>query len=417
MRLRTIGVVLIVMVALGAVSTYTVMEGTSSEQELTVRWISDPPSAVGGNHHPPAATHWNGSAFIVSSINGRQSARCIKYFSVLDGKGNERWHDQTRSERCFKHGVSDPTIADFDRDGQPEVIATTTEQALVAYDRHGRVELRHPLTTYGYSKPLVANLTPTPGPETIVNLLDGVLVLRPNGTEAWTKNLDNTRVHQPAVRDVDADGTPELAVGQRTGEVIVFEQNGRVAWRTNLSNVITMRSLVTGQIDDDAATELLVTTYAGDVIALDGNAGRIEWRRTLNATSAITRTVDDGDGDGKPEVYVATRDNSGGNNTIRSLNAGNGSVEWTTTLSTGTVASVPPPSLADLDGDDATEVVAVSNSGRVAIIDPSTGDIVASYERDVPIKTFARLADINEDGASEILLMYADGRIVALSYT
>lgn len=413
MRLRTASVLAVILLTLGTVVAYSAVEEVQNERELTERWVSDPSSPIGDNHHPPAVAYVNGTSFIVVPVNSRQATRCVLSLTVLNGDGNERWQDRIPTERCFKHGVSDLTIADFDQDGRPEVLVATPDQALVAYDLQGHVEFRQPLSTYGYSKPLVANLTPAPGPETIVvDLLGGVFVLRPNGTEVWTKQLGNARVRQPAVRDFDADGTPELAVGQLVGEIVVFEPDGHVAWRTNFSDVITMRSLVTGQIDTDKAVELIVTTYSGAVIAVDGRHGRIEWRRDLDAKGVTAHALGDGDGDGAPEVYVATLDG-----TVRSLSARTGRVEWTTALISETIPSMPPPSLGDVDGDGRPELVAVSGTGLVTVINPETGEIVASYKREVPIKTFARVTDLDGNGTEEILVMYSDGRVVVLTYT
>lgn len=121
--------------------------------------------------------------------------------------------------------------------------------------------------------------------------------------------------------------------------------------------------------------------------------------------------IGDGDGDGEPEVYATARDGK-----IRSLSASDGTVEWTTTLTTENVNVAPPPSLGNVDGDKALELVAVADSGIVAIVDPKTGEIEASYEREVSINTFPRIVDFNGDGINEILVIYDDGRVVALSY-
>ena len=411
MRLRTIGVLALVLIALGGVITYSTVQQTENGSALSVRWVSDPPPNLESNHHSPAAAFVNGKSYIAVPINSRQATLCT--LSVLDGNGTQRWQDNIPQEKCTVHAVSDPTIADFDGDDRPEVIAATSEKAIIAYDLQGNEELRHNLTSYGYSKPIVANLTPTSGPETIVvDLLGGVFVLQPNGTELWTKKLDDARVRQPAVRDFDADGTPELAVGQLVGKVVLLENDGSTAWRTNLSEAVTIRWLVPGQIDNDEAIEMVVTTYTGDVLALNGKNGTIEWRKDLGSKGATVHALGDGDGDGKPEVYVAARDGK-----IRSLSASNGSVEWTTTLTTEPVAPMPPPSLGDVNGDGDPELVAPSNTGLLAIIDPKTGEIEASYEREAPINTFARITDIDGDGTNEILVIYGDGRVVAFSYT
>lgn len=403
---------------------------------LAERWTTAPDEPLESNHHTPAGTYFDGEGYVAVPINSRQGTVCV--LETLDGTGAERWRDSLPQDECTVHAVSDPAIADYDRDGQPEVLAATSEQVFVAYNLStGEPELRHNLTSYGYSKPIVANLTPAPGPETVVvDLLGGVFVLRPDGTEAWTRQVEDARVRQPSVRDFDADGRPELAVGQLSGAVVVFDHEGGVEWRTNFSDATSVRWMTTGQFDRDDAVEIAVATFNGHVVALDGGNGSVEWNRdlggvgTLGGAGAVSaaggaplsalhevrgaavRAADDGDGDGQVEVYPVARDG-----TLSSLDASDGTVEWTTNLTDDSVVVAPPPSMGDLDGDDEPELVAVTATGRVAVLDPATGDVLASHERDGTIRTFPRLADVDGDDRPEVLVIYGDGTVVALSYS
>jgi outer membrane protein assembly factor BamB len=110
-------------------------------------------------------------------------------------------------------------------------------------------------------------------------------------------------------------------------------------------------------------------------------------------------------------VYATARDG-----VLRSLDARTGETEWTTTLTEGDVQMTPPPSLGDLDGDGNPELVAVTNDGIVRVVDPGTGAIRATYERDASVYTHATLADLDADGKSEVYVPYGDGRVVALSF-
>ena len=425
--------ILVLVTSLGAVASHVPSANTDGDQ-LQVRWISEPPPDLASNHHSPAATYFQGKSYVAVPLNDQHGNTC--QLAVLDGSGEVRWRDVLDQEKCTVHAVSDPTIADYDSDGEPEVLAATTEKALVAYDlRTGEKELQHNLTSYGYSKPIVANLTAAPGPETIVvDLLGGVFVLRPNGEEVWTKKLSDARVRQPTVRDFDADGSPELAVGQLSGPMTMLNHDGTVAWRTNISGSVVTKWMVPSQFDDDKPTEIVVSTFTGHVVTLDGATGEVEWDRDLGESNSTTaaaflgaggstfwtlhgtkgasiHAVGDGDGDGRVEVYPVAR-----NGNLYSLDGANGSVEWTTTLTTDSVVVAPPPSLGDVDGDGDAELVAVTDSGRVAVVDPATGETLAAYARDRSIRTYPRLADITGDGTPEIIVIYGDGSVAALSY-
>ena len=75
---------------------------------------------------------------------------------------------------------------------------------------------------------------------------------------------------------------------------------------------------------------------------------------------------------------------------------------------------MPPPSLGDLDEDGAEELLAVTNDGRVSVVDPGSGEIRGTYERKSSIFTHPTIADLDQDGDEDALVMYGDGRVVAL---
>lgn len=395
-------------------------------------WASTPPADLQSNHHSPAAARVGGEAFVAVPINSRHGTLCR--LSVLDGDGAERWHRDVPEEECTVHAVSDPTVVDYDRDGSPEVLAATSAREVVAANLStGAVEMRHGLASLGYARPLVVDFAPPPGPETVVvDILGGVSVLRPDGETVWTRRLGDARVRGPAVRDFDADGEPELAVGQLDGGVVVLAGDGRVAWRRNVSRSVSVRWMAAGRLDGDDPVELVLGTFTGHVVALDGANGSVEWDRDMAALGsgtlgrgpfpsgaatlhgvrgAAVHAVGDGDGDGTTEVYPVAR-----NGLLAALDGSNGSVEWTARLTDSRVTVAPPPVLGDVDGDGDPELVAATYAGRVAVVDPATGEVLADYERGAHVNTFPELADVDGDGADEILVIYGNGRIVALSY-
>ena len=436
MHYRVVGVVLLLMLSTGGIGTSAKESVQQRSGDLQTLWTSEPkPSeTLQSNHHTPAAVHFRNETYVAVPLNSRQGTFCS--LTMLNGQGNIRWRDTIPEDQCTVHAVSDPTIADFDSDGWPEVLAATSEQVLVAYNlTTGDEELRYNLTSYGYSKPIIANLTAAKGPETaVVDLLGGVFVLRPNGDTVWKRKLGDARVRQPGINDYDADGTPEFAIGQLTGPVTLLEHDGGTAWRTNISDSVSTRWMTSGQLDTDSPVEIGIATYTGHIAALDGREGTIQWTQDLGGANlspfaptshatndwsslhgtkgAAVKALGDGDGDGQAEVYPVAR-----NGKLYSLTGTNGSVEWSQSLTNESVTVSPPPSLGDVTGDGEPELVAVTFTGAVKVLDPKAGNVLATYSRKTPIRTFPRITDFDGDGINEILVIYGDGRVVALSYS
>lgn len=411
MRPRTVAAVLVVVATLGSVA-YVATNGAGSGNDVAVseRWVSDTGRSAGGNHHAVAAGRVDGEGMVFAPVSGvRGTDQCV-LVTLSAADGSKGWSHQVPPANCTIHSVADPTLSDFDDDGRREVLAATTERKLLAFDAEsGSTDLSHDLSKYGYSQPLVANLTGGPDEEVVVTDVGGtVFVLRPNGSVAWTHEFEDYTWSQPAVDDFDGDGTPELVVGPGQGGLYLFQSDGAIDWhRSGFDGSVTWAA--TGDLDDDPAVEVVVGTAGGEVAAVDGATGSVEWRRDYDGFAAV-HAVGDGDGDGVTEVYAVANDG-----TLRALSGPTGETEWRTTLTTESVQMMPPPSLGDVDGDGTPELVAPAYDGSVSIVDPSSGAVVGSYRREAPIFTEATLADADGDGTVEPYVMYSDGRVVALS--
>lgn len=387
---------------------------------LTEAWTAGG-SAVEGNHHAIAAGRVGDGHVVAIPVGGYRGEGGCELF-VVDGDGRERWTAAIPPEACTIHAVADPTVADFAGDGEPEVIAATTQEQVVAHDpRNGSVRFRFPLSDYGYTRPVVADVVGDGAPELVVTDVSGSLfVVRSDGSTAWNRSLDAYSWSEPAVADLDADGATEIAVGLGNGTAVAFAANGDLAWRTGVAGPITWTAH--GDVDSDDAREFVVATDDGVVAALDGRDGRVEWRRSLGSLAAV-RGVADGDGaerssagsatqphDGDVEVYATANDA-----TLRALSGESGETEWTTSLTDASTQMTPPPVVGDVTGDGDPEVVAVTNDGYVRVVDPADGRVLASYHRDAAVYTHATLANVTAAGGKEVLVMYGDGTAVALS--
>lgn len=412
MRPRTAAGLATILVLLGTALAVGLLWDSGTAIRLEEQWVSETAMDVGGNHHAAAAGVVNGTGLVFAPISGTSGTDQCALYALRADTGTVRWQYPIPPANCTVHSVADPTLADFDGDGTREVLVATTERELTAWDPFtGAVELRYPLSSYGYSRPIVADFTGDQRPEVVaVDVSGTVTVLTSEGQLVWSRRLGGHAWGQPAIVDVDGNGTPELVVGLG-GErgLHRLESDGSAGWEVAPSFLGSITWMTTAQVDADGGKEVVVGTVGGTVAVVDGTAGAVQWRHDLGRLAAV-RAVGDGDGDGKPEVYAVAADG-----VLRSLDARDGSVKWTTRLAAGTdVQMMPPPSLVDVTGDGKRELIAPSNDGMVAVLDPTTGTVRATYRRPARIFAPASIADTNGDGVPEIYIVYADGGVVAL---
>lgn len=358
-------------------TTDTQTPAATNNGSLTARWVSDTARNISGNHHAPVAGRVQDQPLVFAPISGKGNTKQCELVTLNGANGSVRWQYQIPPANCTIHSVADSTLADIDGDGTQEVIAATTERVVAVYNPlTGEQELHHNLSSYGYTKPLVANVTGDGQPELIVVDVKGsVFVVRPNGTAVWSRIHTTYTWGQPALADFDADRSPELAVALGNGQLYMYNAANRtVRWNCSLSVDGSITWVTHGQADDDPARELAAATDKGRVLLFDGRDGSIQWRANFSAFAAV-HVLGDGDGDGTAEVYVTARDGK-----VRSLNATTGAVEWTTTLTTENVQMTPPPTLGDVDGDGTPELVTVTNNGIVTVVDPASRAKLPTYQ-------------------------------------
>lgn len=409
MHRRTLAVVALLLLGVAGLAVAG-LTTPGSDTELTAAWISETGRETTSNHHAPAVGRVDGRGMVYAPVSGPARTPTCALVGLDGTTGTVRWTDHVPTANCTIHSVADPTLADFDDDGVQEVVAATIQRVVMAHHPlTGDVEFRQALASYGYTRPVVADLTPDDGTEIVVVDARGtVFAFRANGTTAWSRSFSATTWAQPAVADFDGDDKPEVAVATGdTAELHVLSGDGSSQWETHRSLDGSVTWMTAGEMDGDGAVEIAVATTNGTVVAFDGRTGDRAWTRGFGAYAAVN-ALGDGDGDGRPELYTVARDAR-----LRSLDAATGRTEWTTTLTTSDVQMTPPPAIGDVDGDGGTEVVAVTNDGIVSVVDAGSGRVAGSYEREARIYTEPRLADVDGDGDDEAFVIYADGRVVA----
>jgi len=405
MRPRTGLALAVTVLALAGVAVLALSGGGTAA--LSVVWVSDTGTDIRGNHHAVAAAEVEAERYVVAPISGRAGTTECRLAGLDATDGETVWRVDVAPENCTIHSVADPTVADVDGDGRPEVLATTTGEVLLSVDpATGEAETLATLSSYGYTEPVVANLTGAGREVVVVDYQGTVVVVGPDGEERLNVSGARGVEAQPRVADVDGDGRQELAVASTSGGLTVRSGNGTVEWRHGADADAAPISLVVADADGPGRL-LAYTTFGGDLVAV--RDGETVWRRSFGEVGSVEAAFD-GDDDGTVELYLGTADGR-----VRALSADDGATEWSTTVTDADVQVTPGPVAGDLDGDGAPELVAASNDGSVTTLDPEDGRVLATYERDVPIYVHRRVADVDGDGDDEALVVYGDGRVVALS--
>lgn len=408
------GVVLAgLVVVLGGIAVLTLGGGGTPDGQLTERWISDTVRNNTVNHHAVGVGP-DGEVIVapvatIAADNSRLSPTSCSLNRLAPGDGGVGWQTTTPPANCFMHALTEPAIADVDGDGTTEVVAATIRNATIAYSTaDGSEEFRVPLSTYGYSKPTIANVTAASGPEIVTSDIDGhVVVAGGDGEVYWTRSLNETVWAAPAVGDIDADGQQEVVVGTNE-RTVALNADGSFAWTTDTA----AEDLDVGQVADDEAIEVFTASGAG-VTALDGADGGVDWTHEVRGGASLSlHAIGAAGKDGSPRVYFSEP-----GNIVGALNATAGEQAWSTRLGPEENTMTPAPVVGDLTGDGTAELVTVTNGGTVTVLSTESGSQLAVYRRDVPVWTFPTVADVTEAPGAEVFVIYGDGRITSLDYT
>jgi len=405
MRLRTVAVLVAVVVALAGTGAAALWWTGDDGGSLTELWVSDTARETEFNHHGVGV----GEGVVVAPTLDQASQSELSRYScalvrLAPENGTVDWRYGVPPDRCFVHSLTKPTIADLDGTGPPEVVAGTVENETVVLDgSDGRERFAIEMGAYSYGDPVVADVLGDADPEIVASDIRGNVVVTDNeGQVQWRATVAGSVWAPPTVLDVDGDDRVEVVVGG-SAETVAFERNGSTLWRRPVSG----NGLVATSTGDGAR---IVAAGFGDVVGLDSATGATEWNRSVRGSPALT-ALGDGDGDGRPEAYVAAADG-----VVHAFDALDGSEDWRTTLAADADGATPPPTLADLSGDGEPELVAPTRGGTVVVLDPGDGSEHAAYERATPILTGVTAADISDSPGDEILVRYGDGRVVALAY-
>lgn len=278
---------------------------------------------------------------------------------------------EKRLDVCYSNPGSDskPVLADLDRDGDLEIIASTEENGVYALHQNGTIMWSRCIGG-GNAEPTVADITGDGYPEVVFASDGGVITAMSGktGVPLWSfdarvrYNLGSGSMPVgPAIGQLDGVGGPEIVVGARDSHdannfannsalLLALKSNGQVLWAKQDpdGNPLTYTHAIIADAEADGQAEV----YWGDWNTMGhkppwdpalawqltgpanyyryGADGTLVWKKTLGSWwSNKDLAIGDVDGDGVQEVLA--NGPNGANDGIWYLDARTGA--------TGTAAS------------------------------------------------------------------------------
>ncbi|MCP4255315.1 MAG: S8 family serine peptidase, partial [Candidatus Scalindua sp.] len=291
-------------------------------------------------------------------------------------------HDGTLVAGPIDAGATDttaPIIYDMNGDNKILIGLKDDRGGLAMYNPDGTVYqgFNPNITGSVNTSPAYADIVPgIPGNEIVVhsfdsvNYTDYVYLLSSDGTTLWEKAIGGGRTVSPVLGDINGDGQIEIFVASGSYpypvSVYAWDPAGNILsgnWPVNID--VPHANLALGDINNDSKMELLFTRSGSihDRLYAVDSTGSIVWEAiVLYPSNYGGPSIGDIDGDGAPEVVIGDHEGK-----LHAFNHDSTVPGGWPRVTDSRIEIVP--AIGDLDGDGDVEVVSVSYHGVVSVYD------------------------------------------------
>ncbi|MGC9308029.1 MAG: DUF7507 domain-containing protein [Thermoplasmatota archaeon] len=234
----------------------------------------------------------------------------------------------------------------------------------------------------------------------------------------WVFENSKPIIASPAVADIDNDGYKEVVIGSLDSNVFAINaSSGTKKWEFS-TDAEVYSSAALANLDDDPQLEVVVGSNDSFLYCIDGLTGMQQWRFDTGGAVYSSPSIGDVDGDGQLEIVFGSLDGH-----IYCVDT-SGSEEWNTSTggavySSAAFSQVPPLSpyqwpmfrlncarsgyYDEEVGSTGLHIFIGSDDFNLYKLYGTNGSIISQFTTYGPIHTSPTVADIDRDGAVEIV--------------
>jgi hypothetical protein len=321
---------------------------------------------------------------------------------------------------------SSPVLADIDDDGVLDVVFLSNEGKLIALSADGNPLPGWPKTLGGTpdkASPVVQNLTNYGGLEVVaaVETTSGVTVYAFHGDgtpiKGWPIDLEGARSPSISVGDFDGDNTADVIVSAGD-KVYAFYYNGKQVegWPVGVGSA-KAGALTIADVDGNGGETVFFGTSDGSAYAVDGRGRvRVGWPVKLcNGTMTAAPVPADIDGDGSLEIVFVAGGAHLLSSTVFAVDARGYEIDGFPRVINETVAAAPIA--ADVDGDGLPEIIVATGKGKIWAFGDG-GETAYGFPLGVSggkITATPTATDLDGDGGIDLVVATDGGTVEAIS--
>jgi outer membrane protein assembly factor BamB len=258
------------------------------------------------------------------------------------------------------------------------------------------------LQTLLESAPTVADLRGNGRDEVVMAGREELFALDGQGKELWRWRTKGRFMTCPAV--LTRRGEPALVyAADNSGLFTCLDGTGKEVWQVQLNGPSSWSSAVLCDLDGNGQTAVIQTDEPGTVWALAALTGKVLWQGKVKG-APVSPAVGDLDGDGKPEIVVATGEG------VLTAFKGNGQVLWQRDLGGASPTWSTPAPIIFAASDGRPRVAAASSAGELFCLD-GTGAILWRRPTRGAAASSLSVGDLDLDGRADLCLVTQTGVI------